>query len=284
MIRLGLNTWTWTDMFSEEHIPCIYTMKELGARCIDFSIADPYIFPLKEAKKAIEETGLEVITTTCAPGDAHFTSPHPQVRKAGLAWVKRMIDLTEELGGKLVSGVIYTGSGYLTGVRPTEQEYEWSAEGMRAAAEYALPKGITLAMEPVKRFESHLINRVEQGLAHIERIGMPNVKLHLDTFHMNIEEADPLAAIRLAGDKAAYYHFVDTNRGAPGMGHYDWEAVYQTIKDTGFDGPATIEVFHPTNERIRSLTCNWQKFADTPEELVTIGMEYLKKVEAKIYG
>lgn len=285
MIHLGLDTWLWASKFEERHLYCIERVHELGAQVIDFSINDPRSFPVQQAASLVKLYGLEAVTSTAMPLTCNPISPSSAVRAKAVEYMKALLEITACLGSKLTGGVNYTASGYLTGHPRTQQELEWAAEYMRSAATYAAQEGITIAVEAVKRFESHLINTAEQALEFVELVGMPNVKVHLDTFHMNIEESNLPGAIEACGNKLGYLHLVDSNRGVPGMGHVPWLEVYKALQKIGYDGPACIETFNPeTLDETCSMTYLTRRFGSTPEELAKEGLKYLRAVETLVYG
>ncbi|MDD3140090.1 MAG: sugar phosphate isomerase/epimerase [Lachnospiraceae bacterium] len=280
MIKLGLDTWLWASTFQDKHLFCIKTAKELGAEAIDFSINDPFQFPVKRAAELVKEYGLIPVTSTAMSLEYNPISDDKVVRKNAMEFMKRLITITVELGGTITGGVNYTASGYLTGKPRTRDELERSMEYMHKMAEYAKQYNITIAIEAIKRFESHIINTAEQALEYVNELNEPNVKVHLDTFHMNIEERNILEAIEKCGDKLAYLHFVDSNRGAPGMGHIPWIDIYKTLYKIHYNGIASIETFNPqTLDETCCMTFLNRKFADTPEELARKGLEYLRAVQ-----
>lgn len=285
MFRLGVDTWLWAVTFTDEHLFCIQESKEIGAEVIDFSINDPFVFPAEEAAKRIREQQIEAVTSTALPSHINPISPKKEERAAAVKFLKKLIDVTEILGAKLTGGVNYAGSGYFSGKLRSQEEMEMCAEYLHEICSYAANKGIDVAVEPVKRFESHFLNTAQQAMELIRFVNEPNLKVHLDTFHMNIEEADIPAAILSCGDKLAHMHLVDSNRGAPGMGHIPWVEVYKALKQIDFNGTACIETFNPeTLTETCLMTYLTRRFASTPRELAEKGLKYLRAVETIVYG
>ncbi len=285
MFRLGLDTWLWASVFTEEHLYCIEEAKELGARVIDFSINNPDLFPTQQAASLVKQTGLEAVTSTALPLSCNPISPDASHRKAAQVFVKKLIDITDRLGGRVTAGVNYATSGYLSGKLRAQEEIDCAAEHLFAVCEYAQKYGVTVAIEPVKRFESHFLNTAQQALELIGLVGAPNLKVHLDTFHMNIEEASLPDAILSCGNRLAHMHLVDSNRGAPGMGHVQWVDVFKALKQIDFDGTACIETFNPkTLEETCGMTYLTRRFAQTPGELAMSGLRYLRAVETIVFG
>lgn len=286
MVRVGVDTWLWAVGFHEKDLWTIPEARRLGVGIIDFSITEPDEFPLEEAKRLVKENDIEVVTSTVMPESANPLSDDPGIRENGFNHVKGLIDITRELGGKITAGVNYTASGCFSGLPRTQKEVDMTADHIRRCAQYAKDTSdVTIALEPVKRFESHILNRAEQAVELIRMTGMDNVGVHLDTFHMNIEEASFTDAIELCGDKLKYMHLVDSNRGAPGMGHNPWIEIFKALKRIGFDGPTTIETFNPEKmEEHYYMTRLSQRFAETTAELVTKGLNYLNAVNTIVFG
>ncbi len=285
MFRLGLNTWLWASTFTEKHLFCIKEAERLGAEALDFSINDPFLFPVEEAARQLKKTRLEAVTSTAMPRQVNPISPDAMERAAAVKYMRRLIDVTDRLGARVTGGVNYAASGYFTGKLRSQQEIEWCATYLRTVCAYARQFGITVAVEPVKRFESHFLNTAEQALRLIDLVDAPNLKVHLDTFHMNIEEASLPGAIRACGARLAHMHVVDSNRGAPGMGHVPWIEVFRALKAIDYEGAACIETFNPeTLEETCRMTYLTHRFAETPAEIATKGLIYLRAVETVARG
>ncbi len=135
-----------------------------------------------------------------------------------------------------------------------------------------------LALEPLNRFETDLINVVEQGLALVEAVGSPHLGLHLDTFHMHLEERDSATAIRAAGDRLFHFHACENDRGTPGRGQVAWAAVAAALADVGYGGPVVIESFTPEVKSIARAVCIWRELAGSQDELAREGVGVFEEV------
>jgi len=219
------------------------------------------------------------------PEEYNIISPEPAVRKRGIAFSKRLIDLSNEAGAKVFGGMIYCGWGYLSGKMRTEEEWKWGVEGYQEIACYA--KGasdLILGIEPVNRFESHFINTAGDAVKFIHAVGAPNVKVHLDTFHMIREEDNITQAVLEAGKHIGYVHACENQRGIPGRGLMPWTEFFQGLRKVNYDGCITIESFDPDMEKIAKLCCIWRKLADSPEQLATEGLQFLKRKYQEAYA
>jgi D-psicose/D-tagatose/L-ribulose 3-epimerase len=284
-MQFGIHSLLFTETFIEKNLPLLEKCKAMGFDAVEIIPFDPDNFPAAQTKKLAEDLGLTINTGYGMPIECNTISPDPEIRKAGVELSKRLIDLSVEAGAKVFGGAIYCGWGYLSGKMRTEDEWKWGVESTRAAAEYAARQGdLIIGIEPLNRFESHFINVAADAVRFIDEVGLPNVKIHLDAFHMVREENDIRQAILDAGDKLGYFHACENQRGIPGTGLVPWKCVFESFKQVGYDGCVTIESFDPDMASIAKLCCIWRKHADSPEQLATEGLKYLKDVYAEVNG
>ena len=168
------------------------------------------------------------------------------VREESVAYVKECVDLVADLGGHELT-VVPGQVGQTAPAAPAEQEWQWAVASLQTVYEYAGPKRVQLGIEPLNRYETYFLNRGAQALALAEAVG-PECGVCLDAFHINIEEADPLSAIRHAAPRLVDFHIADTNRLAAGWGHHDWPTIIDTLRGAGYNGPLTVE-FVPLIDR-----------------------------------
>jgi D-psicose/D-tagatose/L-ribulose 3-epimerase len=284
MFRFGVASLIWTEDFTEKDLPLIEKAKELGFDVLDINVAHPERFPAEKVSEKIKEVGIEVVTTIGMPQDSNIIHPDPAVRKQGLNTLKKMVDINVEIGSQIIAGVIYASWGYITGKPRTEEEWKWSVENMREAAEYAKSKGdIVLAVEPVNRFETHFINIAEDAVRYCKEVGTGNMKILLDAFHMIREEMSFTDAVNVCGKEyLGYVHVCENNRGIPGTGLVPWREFFTTLKNIDYDGPLSIESFDPGFEELNRLCAIWRNFADTGEELAVQGLKNLKEIEKSL--
>ncbi len=278
-MQFGIHSLLFTETFIEKDLPLLDKFKGLGFDAVEIIPFDPDNFPARKAKQAAADLGLTINTGYGLPAQYNIISPDPQVRKAGIEFSKKLIDLSNEAGAKVFGGMIYCGWGYLTGKMRTEEEWKWAVEGYQQIAGYAAENSdLILGIEPVNRFESHFINIAADAVRFIRDVGQPNVRVHLDTFHMIREEDDIRGAVHEAGSLLGYVHACENQRGVPGRGLIPWNEFFTALREVNYDGCVTVESFDPNMESIAKLCCIWRKFSDSPEELATEGLRYLKGV------
>jgi D-psicose/D-tagatose/L-ribulose 3-epimerase len=281
----GIHSMLFNETFVEKDLPVLDKCKKLGFDAVEIIPFDPDNFPAAKVKAAAADLGLTINTGYGMPLEYNVISPDPAVRKRGREFAKRLIDLSNEAGAKVFGGAIYCGWGYLSGKMRTADEWQWGLEACRESAQYALDtSGLIIGIEPLNRFESHFINTAGDAVKFIKEVGLPNVKVHLDTFHMIREEDDFGSAVRDAKGYVGYVHACENQRGIPGSGLVPWKPFFEALEDIGYDGCITIESFDPDVEAVAKLCCIWRKLADSPEQLATEGLSFLKKVYAETYG
>ena len=172
--------------------------------------------------------------------------------------------------------------GRCTPLSKPERDAQWalSVDNMRQAADYAGAKGIKLAVEPLNRFETDLLNTVDQGLDWLGRLSRDNVGLLLDTFHMNIEERSISEAIRRAGKKVFHFHGCSNDRGTPGKDHLPWDDIVGALRAIGYEGPTVIEAFTPEVREIARAVSIWRPLAESQDALARDGLSFLKQAFA----
>jgi len=283
-MRFGINSLLFTETFDESDLPLLERCREFGFDVLEITPVDPDRFPASRVRQLAEEVGISINANFALPEDANTISPDAEVRRRGVELSKTLVDLCSEAGAEIWCGANYCAWRYFTGKRRTEEEWKWGVECYREVAEYARERSdLLLAIETLNRFETHFLNLASEASRFVDEVGMPNVKVHLDTFHMNIEEDDMGAAIRACGDHLGYFHACGNQRGVPGRDLVPWHEVLAALRDVGYDDCITIESFHP-RLRFAPLVSIWRDFADSPEQLATDGLAFLQGVYGDVYG
>jgi D-psicose/D-tagatose/L-ribulose 3-epimerase len=283
-MKFGIHSLLFRETFVEADLPLLDKCKALGFDAVEIIPFDPDHFPAGKVKRAAADLGLTINTGYGMPLEYNAISPDPAVRRKGIDLSRRLIDLSNEAGAVVFGGMIYCGWGYLSGKMPTADEWNWGVEALREAAAYAQSTSqLIIGIEPVNRFESHLINTAGAAVRFIQAAGMPNVKVHLDTFHMIREEDNIAQAVRTAGPLLGYVHACENQRGIPGTGLVPWVEFFGALRQVGYRGCITIESFDPEMESIAKLCCIWRKLADSPEQLASEGLRFLKGVYQQVY-
>ncbi len=286
MHKYGLELLLWTGSFAKDDVKLIGHAKNLGFDGVEILISHPEEFPIDETKAALEDNDMGINFAVVLNDETNSISPDAEVRKKGLDFLKKSIDIAHAVSGGDcgIGGVNYAAWGYFTGVARTEQEWDWAVTNYREACRYAGDKGIDLCVEAINRFETHFINIAADAVMFCKDVGEPNAKVHLDTYHMIREEKDFYKAIVDTGSFLGYFHACENERGIPGTGLVPWETVYQALKDIDYQGWITIESFTPDLPDIARLTAIWRKHAPSADALAGEGLKNIKAVDKKIFG
>ena len=243
MRRLGIHSFVWTGGQTQAGLEeALEKSAAAGFRLIEFAYLRPELFDLDALARRAQALDLEITVTMGLPAAADVSSEDADVVRAGEALLANAVAAVRDVGGTRLGGILYSAHRKYD-TKPTERGWKNSVAAIARAAETAKAAGVDLVLEVVNRFETNLLNTTAQGLAFIEETGSDAVTLHLDTFHMNIEEANPAAAIRLAGDKIGYFHIGESNRGYLGDGVIDFDAIFDALLDIDYANDITFESF-----------------------------------------
>jgi D-psicose/D-tagatose/L-ribulose 3-epimerase len=281
-MKFGIHSLLFSETFTERDLPLLEKAKEMGFDAVDIVPFDVDNFPASQVRPRAEDLGLEIIIEIGMPAHANIISPDASIRAAGVDLSKRLIDVSVEAGATVFGGVNYAGWGYLTGRMRTEEEWQWGLENFRKVSDYAATNApdLTIALEVVNRFESHFLNIAADAVRFIRDLGTPpNVKVHLDAFHMIREEDSFAGAVRDTGPLLGYIHACENQRGIPGRGQVPWRDFFKALAEVNYQGVVTIESFDPNFKNIAKLCCIWRKLAESPEQLATEGLHFLKSIQ-----
>lgn len=284
-MKFGMNSLAWQSPFSDP-FGMFEKAKKYGCDIFEIAVEDFSTIDIDDVNAAKEKFGLETPTICGAFGETRDVSAdEPEYRAGGLQYLKDMADFAQKIGCKVIAGPIYSAVGKARQI-PDEQRrkaWDWATENLKEAADYAGERGVSLAVEPLNRFETDFINIVEQGLELIERIGRPNMGFLLDSFHMNVEESNIPAAIRSAKGKILDFHACANNRGTPGEDNFNWPEIMRALRDAEYDDYMLIESFTPDCVEIAKAASVWRPFAESPEAIAENGIPFLKKMYAEYY-
>ena len=282
-MKLGIHAMAWTAHWSDASLPLIDRVARLGLDFIEIPLMDVDDVHPAPIRRRLDTVGIDVVTSTVLGERTDITSSDPDVRAAGVAYLRRCVDVTAELGASQFSGVIYGMHGKRPHERPGAQDREWSAGCLAEVAEHAAGHGITIGLEPVNRYESPLVNTCEQAVELADMVGAPNVGIHLDTYHMNIEETSWAGPVALAGERLCHFHLCENDRGIPGTGLVGWDELFGALGELGYDGYAGLESFVEVSEDMVAGTCVWRDLAPSGDVLVREGTAFLRGL-ARAHG
>jgi len=284
MVKFAVHTFLWTERFDESAIPLIRKAKSMGFDGVEVPMGDLEAINIEKTLKELKKQEMGFLGSVALSLDHDLTSDDEETRRRGIEWMKRCVRVTSELGGDTLSGVIYIAWGKITGRSRTEEEWQRSVEALREISRFAQEFGVTLGIEPINRFETYFLNTASDAVKLAKDVGEKNVKVHLDTFHMNIEEKNFYDPIKQTGDLLWHMHCCENDRGVPGTGHVNWDEVFQALSEINYDRWLVIESFIPEMKEIAASTAIWRKVAPSADAIASEGLSFLKAKAKEFFG
>lgn len=279
-MKIGVNTFVWTSPFTTRDFGLVPKIASMGFDIIEIAVEDASQIDVPLLRKMARDEGLSITICGAFGPTRDISSDDPAVRKNGVAYIADCLRLTEAVGSSLFAGPVYSAVGKTRMVSPEQKAREraWCVENLQALGKVAADAGVTICIEPLNRFETDMINLVEQAVALIGEVGHKAYKVHIDTFHANIEEKSIPDAIRRAGNLLGHFHACENDRGTPGTGHIDWIGCRDALREIGYDGPVVIESFTPGIVEIAKAAAIWRPLAASQDELAREGGRFLREL------
>lgn len=280
-MKLGINLLCLTDFVEDRHLASIKHLRDLGYDGVEIPVLKGDVAHYERLGRELDALGLGRSTTSIVPTpEANPVSPDAEIRARGLAHLDWALDCAIALGAESMGGPFHAPIGVFTGSGPGEDELKHGADAHRALAERAAAHGMHLSLEPLNRFETYYLNTMEQARAYVDRVGHPAFRIMYDTFHANVEESRPEAAIRLIGRDIGVFHVSENDRGIPGRGHIDFPAMFKVLKEIGYDGWLTLEAFGAGLPAIATATRVWRPLFPDFETLFCESATFIRKTWA----
>jgi len=246
--KVGIYYAYWTHDWDVDFVPYVFKARDLGFDVLEINAGTLESRGANERRR-LKEASLEAgIALSCCiglPPSSDLASSNPSVRKAGIKHLNRIAEAMAACGIDRLTGIIHScWPGTLAGRSGTRQQaWEWSVSSMKEAVRKAEDLGLHYNVEVVNRFEQFLLNTAAEAVAYTREVGSGNLKILLDTYHMNIEEDSIAAAIETAGVYLGHLHIGENNRKPPGYGHIPWNEVGGALRSIGFQGWVVMEPF-----------------------------------------
>jgi len=277
MAKIGFNVLAWSAGVSEDLLPIMDRLKEIGYDGVEFFIGSPEVSDYKRLGKHAKDIGLGVTTVTVISPEENLIDPSSAVRAKGLERIKWAIDRCHDLNAEVMAGPFHSAFATFAQHAPEEQEYDWSAEVLHQAGDYAAQTDLILTPEALNRFECYLCNTMGQLKHLLSKVDHPNVRAMFDTHHANIEEKNLGNAIETIAPYLAHVHISENDRGTPGAGHIPWDESFSTLSKIGYDGWYTIEGFTRNDVDFANSINVWREFAQ-PWDMAEKGFTFIKEM------
>ena len=241
--KIGVHSLVFGDTWTEETAKfACRTAADIGYDLIEVLIFDPDALDPGMTKRVVKEAGLDLRLGMALGPDTDISSTDPDIAKAGENTVQKCLEIASDLGAPAVSGITYAAFNNYS-APPTQAQRDAVASALGRLDKRAGELGVKLGLEPVNRYESNMINSLDQAADMISRIGAANMFIHMDTFHMNIEESDLPSVISRNAHLLGYAHVAENHRGLLGNGTFDWRGYFRALEDAGYSGDFTVESF-----------------------------------------
>ncbi len=277
-MKIGMCMYLWTTRIGPEHASVLHDIKATGFDGIEVPIFEGTPLEYAEVGRLLDGIGLaRTATSAISYPQLNLISPDPTERAAGVDRMKWALECCAAVGADTLCGPLHSTLGHFSGEAPTAAEFERSIESQTRIGEEAARHAVTVALEAVNRFECYLVNTMDALCDHVRRIDHPNIRAMYDTFHANIEEADPADALTRNADVIAHIHISENDRGVPGRGHVRWPEFYAALAGTGYDQWLTIESFGRGLPDLAAATKVWREFAESSEAVYRDGYAHISR-------
>jgi D-psicose/D-tagatose/L-ribulose 3-epimerase len=280
-MKFGVNTFIWTASFDRSHFALLPGIKKAGFDGVELPLINLDEVDAGAIRKTLAENELECTFCSVIPSGMSVISDDAGVRAKTRAHLESCIQVAAEAGAKLIAGPIYSPVGYLPGRRRNSDEWQRAVECYQSLGDTLAKNDVTIAIEPLNRFETYFLNTAEDAAALCDAVSNPRVGILFDTFHANIEEKDVASAYRRLGRHLKHVHTCENDRGTPGSGHVDWNGVFSALHDLKYDGWLTIESFGFALGELSAAASIWRDLASSPEVIAFEGVKFLRSQNRK---
>jgi D-psicose/D-tagatose/L-ribulose 3-epimerase len=269
----GAHAFIWAGEWTREGAERVISgAADAGLDFVEIPLLDPGSIDVEHTRSLLDRYGLGCSCSLGLPPEVHLPSNPEGARR----FLDEAVEATVALGSPILTGCLYTHVGTLTGKPPEAAEIELVVGILKKAARRAAGYGVELGVEAINRYETYLVNLASQAGGLLDRIDEPNVFVHLDTYHMNIEEKGFYEPIVSLGSRLGYIHLSESDRGTPGTANVHWDEVFRGLEEIDYDGALAMESFAAVNEALIVATALWRDVVGDPDALVRDGLAFLR--------
>jgi D-psicose/D-tagatose/L-ribulose 3-epimerase len=277
-LKFGGHALVWAGDWSEASArKAAVSAKKAGYDYIEMLMIEPEKIDVEMTKEVLAEHGLSATASLGLSPETDVTSTNPSIVKKGDELLRKVVDKLHAIGSTELCGVIYCSLGKYPGPASAENRAN-SISAVTRLADYAADKGININLEVVNRYETNIMNTGKEGLKFLEAVNRPNAYLHLDTYHMNIEEDGMSQAVLDAGDALGYVHIGESHRGYLGSGNVDFDTFFSALKKINYSGPITFESFSSVvvDPALSNALCILRNQWEDTDDLAAHALKYMK--------
>ena len=277
----GASTFIWASPFSSQNIDLLTKVKTMGYDIIEIAVEDTAIIDWPEIKAVARDLDLKITISGAFGTERDISSTEPIYRQLGKEYIIDCIKIAADTDSPIFGGPLYSAVGKtrLVSDEQKKQERAWCVETLGEVSQIAADHGVVLGLEPLNRFETDMVNTVDQALSLVQEVGHSSLQIVLDTFHSNIEEKDIPASIRKIGkDLLCHVQGNESDRGTPGTAHLEWEGIRDALHEIGYDKAIVIETFGQPSKELAKAACIWRPLANSADELASEGLAFYKEM------
>lgn len=278
-MQIGVHLFTFVPRIDSRILELLPRLRELGYEGCEIPLLDGRLdlVDAPRVRRRLEELGMFCVAGTGIPERVSTVSSDPAVRRQGIAFLERCLDITAELGAVLLTGALYAPFGASAAAAGrTHGQRMRSIESLREVCAAAAARGVTVGLEPLNRYEHFFLNGASETADFVREVGAANLGVHLDTFHMNIEERSFRDAVVAAGSLLVHVHAAENDRSIPGTGLADWDGLFRGLAQIGYRGRIVMETFFEPIPDIADFSRVWRRLSPDPETFSRQGMAFLR--------
>lgn len=280
-MRYGMNLLMWTDTLTDEMLPLLDQLKQIGYDAVEIPAFDHDLDNYAKWGERFDQLELARSGTAVRGPDENPISADPAVRRRGVEANKKTLDCCAAAGCEVMAGPFHSALGEFSGKGPTDDEWKWGLESMREVAEHAEKVGVTLGLEYLNRFECYFLNTAADGARFCREVARPRCKMMYDTFHAHIEEKSIPQAIRALKGQLVHVHISENDRSTPGQGNVRWEENFDTLREIGYDNLLVVEAFGLALEKLIPATKIWRRMYQSEVQLASDALSFMRSEVAK---
>lgn len=273
----GASTFVWASPFSTENFDIVHKVKRMGYDIIEVAVEDADRIDWLKLREIVRDIDLKVTISGAFGTDRDISSTDAKIREQGKKYIIDCIKIADFMGSPVFGGPVYSAVGKtrLVAEEQKKQERTWCVETLQSVGKVAEDYGIIVGVEPLNRFETDMINTVDQVISLVKEVSNPNIQILLDTFHANIEEKNIPNAIRKIGKELlCHIQGNESDRGTPGTGHLDWQGIKEALLEIDYQGAIVVETFGAPSKELARAASIWRPLANSADELAQEGLDF----------
>jgi len=279
-VKFGVSTWLWTSPFTTETIDLFPKIKSMGYDAVEIPVEYPEMIDPKKVKRALEQNELAAVVCGAFGPTRDLTHDDFKVHENCFQYIVQCLDFCNVWDATFFAGPMYSAVGKARMVSPEQRKKEWdrAVTNLHKVCKLAQERKLEIALEPLNRFESDMVNTADDVLRLVNDVNHPAAKIMLDGFHMAIEERNIELAITSVGGRLIHVQVAENYRGTPGTGQTPWESFKQGLKNINYKGFVSIESFTPEVKELAGAVCIWRNLAPTQDSFAQDGIQFLKRL------